>query len=83
MAAMKSYLLNLLFRCSDTECGQSAIEHGIQTGTVNLTYHLDTDAAHIMQQYDVLVESYKAYLGARETYEQMFNHTVEQIMEAA
>lgn len=48
MALIKEYLLKILERCSDQQFGQLAVEHGIITGRVPLTYKLEADVAAIM-----------------------------------
>ncbi len=45
---MKRYLEQLWHRCSDEAFGQDAVEWGVLSGHVRLTYDLDTDLRTIM-----------------------------------
>ena len=47
MAMLGDYLLKLLERCSDQQFGQDAVQFGITTGRIQLSYHLETDLQRI------------------------------------
>jgi hypothetical protein len=67
MGMMKNYLLKLLSHCSDEQFGQDAVEWGITSGFIKLTYDLETDLRCIMGEpgkpetgaYPDLVEAYQ------------------------
>ncbi len=74
MGMMKNYLLNLLALCSEEQFGQDAVEWGINTGQVPLTYNLEQDLRTIMGEpgrpdtgkYDDLCEHYRRTCRQRE-----------------
>jgi hypothetical protein len=59
MGMMKNYLLNLLHQCSVEKFGQDAIEWGIVSGMVQLTYNSDRDIHQIMSRYDEIIGAYR------------------------
>lgn len=48
MSMMGDYLLKLLERCSDEQFGQDAVQFGITSGAIQLTYRLEADLRLIM-----------------------------------
>jgi hypothetical protein len=67
MGMMKNYLLDLLHLCSDEQFGQDAVEWAIASGSVKLTYDLQSDLRRIMGEpgvpdsglYPLIVENYQ------------------------
>jgi len=59
---MKNYLLNLLQQCSEEKFGQDAIEWGVVSGLVHLTYDLERDVREIMSRYDEIISAYRRSL---------------------
>jgi hypothetical protein len=62
MGMMKNYLLNVLQQCSEENFGQDAIEWGIVSGLVHLTYDLERDVRECMSRYDEIIEAYRRSL---------------------
>ena len=66
---MKNYLLTILENCSDQSFGQDAVEHGILTGRIILSYELEFDLRTVMGppgypeagQYDALCAEYRQH----------------------
>jgi len=62
MGMMKNYLLNLLQQCSEEKFGQDAIEWGVVSGLLPLTYNLERDVRESMSRYDEIIEAYRRSL---------------------
>jgi hypothetical protein len=63
MGMMKNYFLNLLEQCSEEKFGQDAIEWGVVSGLVQLTYDLERDVRETMSRYDEIIEAYRRSYG--------------------
>jgi hypothetical protein len=86
MGMMKNYLLTLLHQCSEHQFGQDAIEWGIASGFVKLTYDLETDLRLIMGEpgqpetgcYSELVEAFQRLI--RQDWESGDEELLEEIL---
>jgi hypothetical protein len=67
MGMTKNYIVELLHLCSDHHLGQDAVEWGIMSGQIKLTYEKERDLRLIMGEpgrpetgkYSELIEAYR------------------------
>jgi hypothetical protein len=66
MGQAKNYLLNIICACSDQAFGQDAVEYATEMGWVTLTGNFEADVKMIMDQYDDLLDQYRAEVNRNE-----------------
>ena len=62
MGMIKNYLLRIQERVSEHAFGQEAVEHGIHTGALKITYDLEADTKRACEAYDRLCEDYRDFV---------------------